>query len=224
MVKSAAQILEQNRVVGAEKASPSLNGLSAPTAPTTRETPKLADTHLRRVWERMAAIFGAKWVSSMGPSPQTPSGALTVFGDTWARALSMFNGFEIAAGLEACLTRTDPWPPSLPEFRMMCLRVPTIAQVRRELRQEVDVFSPFTLLVYRHMDAFTFRRADSRHAETMLREAYDEAAAALLRGEKLPELGGLLDHKPDPARPASPETVARCLAEMRKALAGADHE
>lgn len=223
MAKSAAEILGQTTVVGAARANPSPNGSSEPTAPSMRET-KLADNHLRRVWERMAAIFGAKWVSAMGPSPQTRDGGLTVFGDTWARGLGMFTGFEIAAGLEACLTRADDWPPSLPQFRMMCLQVPTIAQVRREIRQEIEAFSPFTLLVYRHLDTFLYRRSDSRHAETMLREAYDEAAAALLRGEKLPELGGLLDHKPNPARPASPETVARCLAEMRRSFAGVDHE
>lgn len=206
---------------GAVSRSPNTSSESTPT--TTRETLRLEISHLRRVWERMAAIFGAKWVSTMGPSPQTPDGVLTTFGDTWERGLRMFGPLPIAAGLEACLSRPDPWPPSLPEFRLMCLQVPTLPQVRRQIREEVQTFTPFTLMVYRNLDAYIYRRSDTRMAETMLREAYEEATAALLRGEKPPELAGLVEHKVEAPRSASPETVATALAEMRRAL-GVPHE
>lgn len=36
----------------------------------------------------------------------------------WAEALSGFTVGEVRAGLEAC--RAKPWPPTLPEFLMMC--------------------------------------------------------------------------------------------------------
>lgn len=133
-------------------------------------------------------------------------------------------GQQIAAGLTSCMTRADPWPPSLPEFRLMCMQVPTLAQVRRDLRENaIENFSAFTLSVYRRLDVFLYRRADVKYAEAMLRDAFEEATTALLRGEKLPELGGLVEHVPEADRPASPETVARCLKEMRQSLAGLDH-
>ena len=40
--------------------------------------------------------------------------------ETWALGLSGLGPQDISRGLMACLDRTDPWPPTLPEFRALC--------------------------------------------------------------------------------------------------------
>lgn len=64
------------------------------------------------LWARMAAIYGHKWVSAHGDSDITR--------DTWQRGLKDLTTAELATGLRAVVTRPDPWPPSLPEFRALC--------------------------------------------------------------------------------------------------------
>lgn len=59
----------------------------------------------------MTAIYGHKWASAYGETDAD---------DTWARGLHDVSPQQLAAGLHACLWRTDPWPPTLPEFISMC--------------------------------------------------------------------------------------------------------
>lgn len=65
-----------------------------------------------RLWERMTAMYGHKWVSAHGACDD----------GTWAAGLHGLTAEEIAQGLTLCLKREDVWPPSLPEFRAMCKR------------------------------------------------------------------------------------------------------
>ena len=60
----------------------------------------------------MASIYGHKWESSYGPHDA---------GDVWLMALSCFTPRDLANGLNKCVTSQDPWPPSAPEFRGMCM-------------------------------------------------------------------------------------------------------
>ena len=66
---------------------------------------------IRILWEKMAAIYGHKWVSSFGESDD----------GTWLRVMTGITREQIAAGLRACLTREDVWPPGAAEFRRLCL-------------------------------------------------------------------------------------------------------
>lgn len=75
---------------------------------------------IRILWEKMAAIFGHKWVSSFG---ETDDG-------TWLRVLSGLTREQIAAGLRACLNRNDVWPPGAAEFRRLCLPEKVVAYHR----------------------------------------------------------------------------------------------
>lgn len=61
-------------------------------------------------WSRMASLYGHKWHSQYGSSPD----------ELWATALTTLGSDEIRRGLEACVISGDPWPPSLPEFLAMC--------------------------------------------------------------------------------------------------------
>lgn len=65
-----------------------------------------------RVISRMKALYGAKFSDQWGAlDPDEMAWA-------WAEELAGFTGDELAAGLAACKTR--PWPPTLPEFIVLC--------------------------------------------------------------------------------------------------------
>lgn len=153
----------------------------------------------------------------MGASPQDKDGALTIAGDTWGRMLADLTPEQFARGLEACGAGSDGWPPSLPEFRGMCFGIPSLAQVRQELRPGAPVVSAFTRLVYLHLDAWALRHADSREAERMTRDAYGQAYDHVMRGGALPEApAAVLEDKPEPPKPADPEVARAALAQCRE--------
>ena len=59
----------------------------------------------------MSRMYGHKWVSSYGDCDD----------GTWCMALKDLAPAQLGVGLARCVTRSDPWPPALPEFRAMCL-------------------------------------------------------------------------------------------------------
>jgi hypothetical protein len=75
----------------------------------------LPDEALRRLWEAMAGIYGHLWTSAFGDDANSKTGLL------WARGLGGFNPMQVKRGLDACLVAGKPHPPSLPEFRALCL-------------------------------------------------------------------------------------------------------
>lgn len=200
--------------------------MNASTASTTTEnappaaccSEPIPGAFLRRVWERMAAIYPNRWRAAMGDSPNSPEGGLTVYGDTWAKGLAGLRPDEIARGLEACITRSDPWPPVLAEFRALCLAIPSMAQVREDLTREHADREPFTIMVARRLDGHRYRTADAREAERLLREAYDDAREARMRGEPLPEPLLKVAHDPAPPTPAPREVAQAYMDTIRREL------
>src|SRR5690606_16865296 len=193
---------------------------SASTASTTSASAPLACSEpipaawLRRVWERLAAVYPSKWRAAMGESPQADDGKLTVYGDTWAKGLAGLSPEQLGRGLEACITRTDPWPPVLAQFRALCLGIPEFSEVRADMARDGAKRAPFTVLVGRSLDGYRFRMADAREADRLLREAYEAAREAVMRGELLPEpLAEIAQDTAKPA-PASPEVARAHLAEI----------
>jgi len=70
----------------------------------------------------MAKIYGHKWTSSYGK----------VDDGTWAKGLAGVTLQQLADGLEACVINNFDWPPSLPEFRGLCLGVDTTLSAEDE--------------------------------------------------------------------------------------------
>lgn len=167
---------------------------------------------MRTLWRRMAEIYGQRWTAAYGED------AVSGAGDTWAKGLVGITPQQLARGLEACITRADPWPPTLPEFRALCLGIPTLLQVREDLARQGEQRMPFTRLVWSRLDAWAYRHADGREAERLLREAYTDAREAVMRGEPLPPPPLEIEHKPEPPKPATPEVARRALDEARAAL------
>lgn len=148
----------------------------------------------------MADVYGHRWVSSYGADPRSGSG------DTWRRGLGGLTPQQLGHGVERCVAGVYAWPPTLGEFRALCLGVPTFAAVRLDTEKR----DAFTVLVWKHLDGYRYRQASADHADRMLREAYDLAREHVMRGGELPELPeALIEHeKPKFVEPTPDEKVA----------------
>lgn len=82
---------------------------SQPSTESAAPTPQRSKT-AAKFWLRMTEIYGLKWTSAHGETPT----------DLWSTALSALSGEAVKAGLHACLTSGEAWPPSLPEFVALC--------------------------------------------------------------------------------------------------------
>lgn len=129
----------------------------------------------------MAALYHHRWSSALGDAPQVDNGALTVAGDTWARGLAGITPEQIGLGIDACMTRTDPWPPTLPEFRALCLQVPSFEETRRNVTTRYVTAAPFYRLVWQLLDTHRFRNARAEDSDRILRGAYDAARDHVMR-------------------------------------------
>ena len=87
----------------------------------------LPENVVHRLWSRMAEVYGQKWTSAFGVDATTGAGA------TWAKGLAGISAAQIGAGIAAAMSSADPWPPSLPQFRALCLGIPDFAVVQYEL-------------------------------------------------------------------------------------------
>ena len=196
-----------------------LSNESKPTFPAaagsaaTPSRARLSVSQIETLWARMAAVYGHRWTSSYGDDP----GGMA--GDTWAAGLSGLTGSQLARGLEACVASSDPWPPSLPDFRAACLGIPPLASVRLDTGKA----SPFTRLVWQHLDSYRYKQAPSDQADRLLREAYELAREHVMRGGALPDdpAGELSAEKPTP-KPADPERAAAAIDEISSILTGKD--
>lgn len=111
-----------------------MNGANA--RPSTHSPSELTDAHIDRLWLRMAKMYGHRWVSSYG---ETDDG-------TWRTGLQGLTPTQIGAGIAKCLQRrsrdgSEDWPPTLSEFRAMCLP-PVVDPIHRDYvalpKPEVD--------------------------------------------------------------------------------------
>lgn len=154
---------------------------SSGSAPSPSQEPQpttLGPNAMRTFWVRMAEIYGHKWTSAYGDD-SGPEGAA----GTWAKGLAGVTPAQVSTGLQACLVAIDPWPPTLPEFRAMCLGVPTFAAVRAD----ADKVKPFTVLVWQHLDGYLYKNASADKADKMLKDAYELAREHVMKGGALPE-------------------------------------
>jgi hypothetical protein len=167
----------------------------------------------------MAAIYGYRWTSAYGERCDDDAGVLTIAGDTWQRGLDAVGEQRIGTGLNACVICADPWPPTLPQFRAMCLEVPSLARVRLTFSGGAPT-TPFTRRMWQNIDSFRMRQADANQAERIIRDAYEMACEYVMGGGKLsPELVAAIEEKkpePTPADPVTAKAHIDRIAEMLK--------
>lgn len=155
------------------------------TANISDTQPEAPAMWMRRMWERLTAMYGHAWTSVHGVTPHDmATGALSMSGDTWARALAGLSAQQIAAGIQACVAEGKEFPPSAPRFRAMCIGIPRFAAIQSELRQGEP--SRFARAVWAELDTFRYRQASADQSDRMLRDAYDLIHDRVMRGVPLP--------------------------------------
>jgi hypothetical protein len=163
----------------------------------------------------MAAQFGHAWNSQYGAAPDG------IGGDTWSAGLAGLTNAQIGRGLQALMRIPSDWPPTASRFRALCLDIPSLAQVRLELRANPDEKSPFLRQLWSYVDAYRYRQAPANDADRMVRDAYDMAVAFVMDGGELPAAAKAIErqapvHVPDPNAP--PAELS--MEEIRRALYG----
>lgn len=136
----------------------------------------------------MSAIYGHRWVSSYGLHVDE-SGNMTQAAETWRLGLEGLSHEHLASGFSALLTAGMEWPPTLPEFRDLCLQsgsnAPSLDEVVQVLvsvstRQGslVDRYRhPMCLALARELDMYALRQASLERALAMVRPAYKRLVA-----------------------------------------------
>jgi hypothetical protein len=84
------------------------------------------------IWKRMVEIYGHKWSSQMGRAMDGEK--LSDAATTWRFGLSGLTHDQVAFGFNELIASGREWPPSLLEFRKLCLLniladVPTLDEV-----------------------------------------------------------------------------------------------
>ena len=182
----------------------------------TSSTPRLQSQHaMDQLWKHMAQIYGHKWTSGYTANPAGPEAA------TWSKGLSGLSGRQLADGLAACIASADPWPPTLPQFRMMCLGIPPFDAVRADAAQQ----DGFTRLVWQYLDGHRYRLASADKADKLLQAAYNRAKEFVMRGGQLPPAPvAEITHEVRQAVPATRDQVARHMDDIADLLGVADPE
>ena len=120
---------------------------SEPAAPSM-----LTERHMAHLWQRMAHIYGHRWISSYGEfDPNKAAG-------TWLAGLGDLSPEQIAAGLHQCLREADEWPPSLPKFRLLCLEID-----EEDIDQEIKVMLgsyDYGMMTYDRLAAYKRQHRD----------------------------------------------------------------
>lgn len=83
------------------------------------EKAKVNKQDIELLWTTMREIYGHAWTSQFGKHDN----------GTWLVGLSYISQSDIKYGLQECLHSGEKWPPTLPQFRRMCLRVPPTVQI-----------------------------------------------------------------------------------------------
>lgn len=138
----------------------------------------------------MTELYGHKWTSVHGESDTS---------DTWGKVLFGVSREQLAAGMQACAHSDDPWPPSAPEFRALCLAgksnlgIPDVTAAWREaVEASSDVLNwkfshPIVQEAARLTDWYSIRTGTPK-AETVqnrFNKRYADLTAKLNRGEPL---------------------------------------
>jgi hypothetical protein len=180
---------------------------------------------------RMASRYGHTWVRQYGASPAGIAAA------EWRSTLAGLTVEHVRAGFRADTLRGSEWPPSSTSFLAMCRDIPMFAKVNSEVmklltqrkwlgggREEIDV-SRFSRLVWAKLDVYSFRNAQSKQAERMLKDAYGLACEHVIAGGELPdEPVALIEKQVTPIKPARPEVAKEHLERMRDILRESDPE
>ncbi|WP_241897823.1 hypothetical protein [Stenotrophomonas maltophilia] len=107
----------------------------------------------------MTAMFPGKWEHENGAAPFKKDVSLTIAAGTWFQVLKGRSRAQHVRGMASCLTEGREWPPNPPRFLTMCLDIPVMAAVEREMAPG-RLQSGFTVLVRSLLDLHLYATAD----------------------------------------------------------------
>jgi hypothetical protein len=91
---------------------------------------RLPARYVERIFQRMEDFYGTLWADRYGVFPRDRVMA------TWAEELGDMTADELRVGIAAC--RTAKFPPTLPEFRLMCRPPLDAAQAYFEAVEQLE--------------------------------------------------------------------------------------
>ena len=136
----------------------------------------LTTEHIDLLWLRMAKIYGHKWTSSYGESDD----------GTWLSALRCVTTEKVKHGLELCLARNDPWPPSLPEFIQMCLDIPDIETVTSQILSGRPT-GTLSAMIAKQIGSWDLRNSTASELRKRVRTLYEIAYSESIAKTMTPE-------------------------------------
>lgn len=188
---------------------------------------------LRHLWSKMTGIYGYRWASAFGDSPERDDAdkasgnvGLTDAGIVWAEGLTGLSPQSIAAGVRRAVFSANGFPPTLPEFRAMCLGVPPLARVQLLLGRQDQADDPwlqgFIRLVLRNIDTWRLDHDDPKSFTFAVRDAYGLAREHIMSGGDVPPapagyLAGPSKKREKPV-PAPDHVVEAHMSQIRELL------
>jgi hypothetical protein len=202
--------------------------LDASRMPNAGAASGLSSRLISRIWEKMAAIYGHRWVSAYGAHADE-TGQLSQAAETWAQGLAGLSREQLRRGFEALLRAGLEWPPTLPEFRDMCAAaadVPDLATVVRWLANAgsregslVDRYRhPLALAIAQTVDMYALRTASTERAFRLVGPVYKRMVAEGWPGwpEHAHDRPKAITHD----RPVNRAAALAGIAGLRSALGG----
>lgn len=150
-----------------------------------------SDKVMTKIWVRMLAIYGHKWASHLGAAVDA-DGRLSESAHTWQQGLVGVSLENLKTAFDALVLKNQEWPPSLPEFRKLCLSgiradAPSLDEIVSMLIS-VSTRQGSLASRYRHpmalavslaclrngVDMFAIRNAKLIDAKRMIKPAYEQ--------------------------------------------------
>lgn len=202
----------------ATQAIPGSSGKPEKTEPSTYPQ------RMAQIWSRMTEIYGHKWTSMYGLEPVL----------SWSAALADLTGEQLAAGFRWCaIDRSDPWPPSLPEFRHACL----MANHGKELQgvmayraamayasavqygREIRATPAAVIEAVRQATALALISTSAEKSQSLFAYHYDQVLRAIRSGKTFAH--DLPKAFPPQACDTSPAVVDEWCSKLKEILGGA---
>jgi hypothetical protein len=191
---------------------PPLSSASRPPALRVLAAEPVPISRMRTLWLRMTEIYGYKWTSAYGEDAEAGAG------ETWASGLSGLPPRAINIGLSAALVSSDPWPPTLPQFRAMCLEVPSLAAVKLAVKNR-NLSTPFMRQVWTKLDGYRLRSDEAWEVDRQIREAYELAREHVMQGGECPPApAALIEQQQQEFKEAPLEVAEKHIAEIAARL------
>lgn len=146
---------------------------------------------MTKIWVRMLAIYGHKWASHLGAAVDA-DGRLSESARTWQQGLVGVSRENLKTAFDALVLKKHEWPPSLPEFRKLCLSgtrsdAPSLDEIVSALIS-VSTRQGSLARRYKHpmalavsvaclrdgVDMFAIRNAKLVDAKRMIKPAYEQ--------------------------------------------------